>query len=108
VRTATVGWNDSVKCGLNGQQYPMKNSLRSIAIIARLTTPKLRRHGKGWLVKLALSKPTSFSPHQTSWRAFTYFVIDRLTTGLLRGDRAMMRSASLHWLKTKNPDFIGT
>jgi hypothetical protein len=59
-------------------------------------------------VKLALSKPTSFSPHQTSWRAFTYFVIDRLTTGLLRGDRAMMRSASLHWLKTKNPDFIGT
>jgi hypothetical protein len=39
---------------------------------------------------------------------FTYFVIDRLTTGLLRGDRAMMRSASLHWLKTKNPDFIGT
>jgi ubiquinone/menaquinone biosynthesis C-methylase UbiE len=51
---------------------------------ARLTTPKLRRHGKGWLAKLVLSKLTNFSLANNSWRASTYFDIDRLTTCLWR------------------------
>jgi hypothetical protein len=54
----------------------MKNSLHSTAIIAHPTTPKLRRHGKEWLARLASIKRTRFSLCQTSWRGFTFSAID--------------------------------
>src|SRR3984957_19159773 len=54
----------------------MKNSLRSIAIIVRPTTPKPRGHGKGWLARLASIKRKRFSLCQTSWRGFTFSAID--------------------------------
>src|ERR1700723_43071 len=54
----------------------MKNSLRSIAIIAHPTTPKPRRHGKGWPARLASIKRRRFSLCQISWRGFTFSAIE--------------------------------